>query len=121
MPDKRLEIIKYKDKEIVYVNAADANRQESLALTEESVDFFDNNQDKGPFLIFGDYTNVNFGTGIVEKLRASINRQGKNFHKFAVIGLNKSTKIIAKVLTVNVPFKFKIFNSKAEALEWLVE
>lgn len=118
---KRLKFITHKDKEVLYIDANNATAQESFEMTVDIDKYLAEDESKAPFLLLADYTDAKYDQALIEKIRSSLKENQEKIHRFAAYGISGITKIFVNTLASNLSIDFKMFDTKEEALEWLVE
>ena len=79
-------------------------------------------EEKEPFLYFGNFLNTTLTTEFMHMAHKYGKLTNKNIERMAVIGLTSEVRaILLSTYNMVTRSKMKVFNTKEEALEYLVE
>lgn len=121
MLTNRVKFILYQGKEILLVDASKASEKELFDVLADVDEIFTANQVRAPFLFLGDYSDVSYSIGLIEKFKSSLNSHRDFIEKYAAVGVPLSAKFLAPLIAKEMPFEMKFFETQEKALVWLVQ
>jgi len=120
--EERIQILKHKGKEIVYVNYSGYskdNETEFIAMIEKVTNFILKRPPEQLFLV--NVENAYGNSAILNKMKVDSAKTKHLMKKQAVLGITGAKAVLLKAINMFALIDIKPFNTIEEAKEWLVK
>lgn len=120
----RIKIIEHKGKKIHYIDYSGLRDEKSLIAIIELVDEFNKKQiekKETDFLILSDLSNSYVYGDALQVMKESGKKIKPYTKKTALLGITGAKKVLLRTANAVLNLNMKPFNTKEEALDWLVK
>lgn len=118
MTSDRVQSITHKGKKILCMDYSNLTPEEVIQLIGEEVKAT-SREPIGSALVLSDFSNTRFNMSIINAFNKAVAEYTKYYKASAFLGVTGLVKIMFDTVTKLTKQELKLFNNRAEALDWL--